>query len=203
MEATCGDKTFWAVNTSGHFAFVKPLGDRAGEHTNINLITTAGNVYTLLVREVSKEPNAHADLKLFLEQADDSAVVAMQHPLYVKADVVSELKKQLDAQQQELASTKATAAVKAAKEIRNDYTWKHGREAETFGLRAIYHDAKFSYIEADSQEAPAVYEVKDGKDSLVQYTLEGGRYVIPKIIDHGYLRVGKMKLEFQRNKEAA
>lgn len=201
MEATCGAKTFWAVNTSGHFAFVKPLGDKAGEHTNINLITTAGNVYTLLVREVSKEANAHADLKLFLEQADEDAVIAMSHPAFVKASQLDEMKKQLDSQAKELAQTKRDAGLSELKKLKHDYMWKDGREAEAMGLHSIYRDDRWMFIEASSQEAPVLHEISDGKDRLINYTLEGNRYVVQKIIDHGYLRVGKKRLEFTRNKE--
>ena len=42
------------------------------------------------------------------------------------------------------------------------------------------------------------YEVKDGKPSLIQYTFKDGRYTIPKILDDGYLRVGKSELKFHR-----
>jgi hypothetical protein len=40
--------------------------------------------------------------------------------------------------------------------------------------------------------------VKDGKPSLVQFELKAGRYIIPKILDEGYLRVGKAELKFHR-----
>ncbi len=67
-------------------------------------------------------------------------------------------------------------------------------------MTAIYHDDRFTYIEANPQEAPAVYEVKDGKPSLIQYQFDqkAGRYTIPKILDDGYLRVGKSELKFHR-----
>ena len=42
------------------------------------------------------------------------------------------------------------------------------------------------------------YDPQDGKPSLVQYQLKDGRYTIPKILDDGYLRVGKRELKFHR-----
>jgi hypothetical protein len=33
---------------------------------------------------------------------------------------------------------------------------------------------------------------------LIQYTFKDGRYTIPKILDDGYLRVGKSELKFHR-----
>jgi type IV secretion system protein VirB9 len=65
-------------------------------------------------------------------------------------------------------------------------------------VTAIYHDDRFTYIEAAPEEAPSVYEVKDGKPSLIQYTFKDGRYMIPKILNDGYLRVGKSELKFHR-----
>ena len=65
-------------------------------------------------------------------------------------------------------------------------------------MTAIYHDDRFTYIEANPQEAPSVYEIKDGKPSLIQYEFKDGRYTVPKILDNGYLRVGKSQLKFHR-----
>jgi type IV secretion system protein VirB9 len=65
-------------------------------------------------------------------------------------------------------------------------------------VTAIYHDDRFTYIEAKPEEAPSVYEVKDGKASLIQYEFKDGLYTIPKILDDGYLRVGKAELKFHR-----
>ena len=45
-----------------------------------------------------------------------------------------------------------------------------------------------------------MYEVKDGKPSLIQFEFDQktGRYTINKILDDGYLRVGKSQLRFHR-----
>jgi hypothetical protein len=40
--------------------------------------------------------------------------------------------------------------------------------------------------------------VKDGKPNLVSFQLENGVYIIPKIVDSGYLALGKKKLTFAR-----
>jgi type IV secretion system protein VirB9 len=67
-------------------------------------------------------------------------------------------------------------------------------------VTGIYHDDRFTYIEAQPSEAPAVYEVKDGKPSLIQFEFDpkSRRYTIDKILDDGYLRVGKSQLRFHR-----
>jgi type IV secretory pathway VirB9-like protein len=201
MDVTCGNKTFWAVNSSRNFAFIKPLGERTNGQTNINLITIAGNVYSLLVKEVSTSTTERADLKVLLDQQEETAKDNINHPQYVRAEEVEALRKSLEKRTEELAQTKRTASIGEVRQIRHDYRWKEGKESEVFGLNAIYHDDKYTYIEANSQNAPSVYEVIDGKESLVPFTLENGKYIVTRIMDHGYLRAGKTKLEFKRERE--
>ena len=73
---------------------------------------------------------------------------------------------------------------------------------EPFLVAAIYHDDKFTYIKCAAQEKPTVYELKDGKPNLVNFDFENGVYVIPKIVDHGYLAVGKQKVNFDREPQS-
>jgi len=39
---------------------------------------------------------------------------------------------------------------------------------------------------------------KDGKPNLISFQFENGVYIAPKIIDAGYLAIGKKKLPFAR-----
>lgn len=45
----------------------------------------------------------------------------------------------------------------------------------------------FTFIRCAAREKPALYEVKDGKPNLISFQLENGVYVVPKILDSGYL----------------
>ena len=65
-------------------------------------------------------------------------------------------------------------------------------------MSAIYHDDRFTYIRSAAREKPALYEIKDGKPNLISFQLENGVYIAPKIIDAGYLAVGKRKFTFAR-----
>jgi type IV secretion system protein VirB9 len=67
-----------------------------------------------------------------------------------------------------------------------------------FDVSAIYHDDRFTYIKSTASEKFSVYEVKDGKPDLINFQLKDGTYVIPKVVDKGYLEVGKHKLIFER-----
>jgi type IV secretion system protein VirB9 len=207
LEVTCGDKEYWPVNWTGNLAYVKPA--KAGGRTNLNLITASGNVYSFLVTEVSENPDAHADLKIFVNPSDASAIVAMKDkPRFISADSVAIYKKQAEdahtqfaaeqaAMQQQLAKERAELLAKYPATIKHDYKYSVGAK-NPFNVTAIYHDDRFTYIEATPEEAPSVYEVKDGKPSLIQYQFKDGRYTIPKILDDGYLRVGKSELKFHR-----
>lgn len=65
-------------------------------------------------------------------------------------------------------------------------------------MSAIYHDESFTYIKCAAREKPALYEIKDGKPNLINFQLENGVYIIPKVIDNGYLAIGKRKITFAR-----
>ena len=201
LEATCGDKENWAVNWTGNLAYIKPA--QKGSSTNINLITASGNVYSFLASEQSGASDAKIDLKIFVNPADSSAIVAMKDkPRYVSADSVEAYKKAAEQAQKQKEFEKERTELKASypSTIRHDYKFNPGSNAKPFHVAAIYHDDRFTYIEATPQEAPAVYEVKDGKPSLIQYDFDAktNRYIIPKILDQGYLRVGKSELRFAR-----
>ncbi len=81
---------------------------------------------------------------------------------------------------------------------RRDYTYNAKAARAPFSVTAIYHDDKFTYIKCTAQEKPTIYEVKDGKPNLINFELANGVYVIPKIVDQGYLALGKKKLSFER-----
>jgi type IV secretory pathway VirB9-like protein len=205
MDAYCGDKSFWSINYDRNLAFVRPDTDKPGERTNINLVTTSGNVYSFIVREVSKDPAAKADLRMLIEQADTDSIVAMNgKPQYVRADQLVGVSRELQDVKSELIRTRVTAADKEVKNIHHDYAWKHGKEEKLFAVHAIYHDDKFTYIEASPQEAPTLYKMVDGKDdAIVDYKFVDGRYRVPEILEGGYLRIGKSKLAFKREKESS
>ena len=80
--------------------------------------------------------------------------------------------------------------------MRFSYRFEAGKKP--FNVRAMYNDDKFTYIQARPEETPALYEVKDGKPNLVDFSYKNGVYVVTKILDEGYLAIGKQKLAFKR-----
>ena len=65
-----------------------------------------------------------------------------------------------------------------------------------FLVRAIWHDGQFTYIKTDARELPALYEMKDGAPALVNFNVENGTYVVPKVVERGYLSLGKERFSF-------
>lgn len=194
MEAATGDKDFWVVDVVGNFCFVHPA--KAGISSNLNLITDKGNIYSFTLQDVSGSTDA-PDLKVIIQPADRSSIVASQGPpQFVPAA-------QLEQSQQALTAVQAhvTQAVDEYKSayplsLKFDYNF-HANEAP-FDIEAIYHDEQFTYIKSDAPEKFSVYEMKDGKPNLVTYELNNGTYIIPKVMDSGYVELGKKRLDFTR-----
>ena len=81
LDFTTGDKEFWIINGAHNLCYVHPA--KAGIRSNLNLITASGHVYSFLLTEISSEPNAQPDLKLFVEPKENSGAMSLQG--YVRA----------------------------------------------------------------------------------------------------------------------
>src|SRR5580700_932456 len=77
MEAATGDKDFWIVDVVGNFCFVHPA--KPGISSNLNLITDKGNIYSFTLQDISALSTT-PDLKVIVEPADRSAIVAASGP---------------------------------------------------------------------------------------------------------------------------
>ena len=60
----------------------------------------------------------------------------------------------------------------------------------------IWHDGQFTYVKTDATELPALYELKDGTPALLNFQVHRGTYVIPKVLDRGYLALGSAHFSF-------
>lgn len=206
LDFTTGDREFWIINGSHNLCYVHPA--QAGIRSNLNLITASGHVYSFLLTEISSDPNAQVDLKLFVEPKESTASNGTLRG-YVLAAEAEAYKKELEAAHNQAAEEVRAAQTRAAEEVsqfrstypaklRFDYAVDAKAAREPFLVSAIYHDETFTYIRCGAREKPSLYEVKDGKPNLVSFQLENGVYIVPKIVDAGYLAVGKKKLTFTR-----
>jgi type IV secretion system protein VirB9 len=194
MEAATGDKDFWIVDVVGNFCFVHPA--KPGISSNLNLITDKGNIYSFTLQDISATA-AEPDLKVIIEPADGSSIVAASGPpQFVPAVQLEQSKQQLAELQSHV--TQAVDEYKSAypTQLKFDYAYK-ANEAP-FDIQSIYHDDKFTYIKTNAPEKFSVYEMKDGKPNLITYDLREGTYIIPKVMDNGYVELGKKRMDFTR-----
>jgi type IV secretion system protein VirB9 len=194
MEAATGDKDFWVVDVVGNFCFVHPA--KAGISSNLNLITDKGNIYSFTLQDVSGS-NAAPDLKVLIEPADRSSIVAANGPQqFVPASQLEQSKQQLAALQSQISQ--AVDEYKSAYPIQLKFDYVYKPNEAPFDIQSIYHDDKFTYIKTNAPEKFSVYEMKDGKPNLISYDLREGTYIIQKVMDSGYVELGKKRMQFAR-----
>jgi type IV secretion system protein VirB9 len=210
LDFTCGDKDFWIVSGNQNFAYVKPA--KEGSQTDLNLITASGNVYSFLLIEVSKQPDSDADLKIFIEPKEESMLSAANgQPRFATAQQIEDYRRQVEIAKTEARDAKQaaqTAVERETSQFRNEYpaklkfVYRFDPSKKPFNITAMYHDGKFTYIQAHPDEPPALYELKDGKPDLIQFEFRSGVYVAAKVLDSGYFAIGKQKLSFVRQDSA-
>jgi len=194
MEAATGDKDFWIVDVVGNFCFVHPA--KQGISSNLNLITDKGNIYSFTLQDISASAE-NPDLKVIVEPADRSAIVAASGPpQFVPAAQLEQSKQQLAVLQSHVAQAVDEYKSTYPTQLKFDYVYK-ANEAP-FDIQSIYHDDKFTYIKTNAPEKFSVYEMKDGKPDLINYDLRDGTYIIPKVMDSGYVELGKKRMDFTR-----
>jgi type IV secretion system protein VirB9 len=137
------------------------------------------------------------DLKVLVEPADRSALVASSGPAqFVPAAELQQSREQLAQIQSHVSQVVDEYKSAYPLALKFDYAF-HLHEAP-FDVESIFHDDKFTYIKTTAPEKFSVYEMKDGKPNLVKYDLRDGTYVIPKVMDSGYLQLGNKRMEFTR-----
>ncbi len=209
LDFTTGDKEFWIINGAHNLCYIHPA--QAGIRSNLNLITASGHVYSFLLTEISSDANAEPDLKIFVEPKEQSGIGTGAFAQgYVPATEAEAYKREIQTiRDQSNAQVQAaqTSAQQQIQKFRSEYSAKLQFDyqfdvkgtGKPFLVSAIYHDDTFTYIKCAASEKPAIYEIKDGKPNLINFELQNGVYIVPKIVDIGYLAIGKKKLAFSRH----
>jgi type IV secretion system protein VirB9 len=201
LDFVCGDKDFWVVSGAQNLAYVKPA--KAGATTNLNLVTASGHVYSFLLTEGAADP----DLKLYVEPDDTFTVPSTTSPRFYTAAQVEDLRSATAEARKEATAAKEAAAKSADETIRAfraayptmlEFPYVVRGDRKPFNVVAIFHDDRFTYIKANASELPSLYELIDGTPNLINFQVEHGVYVVPKILDRGYLASGAKKLTFER-----
>ena len=214
LDFVCGDKDFWVISGAQNLAYIKPA--KAGAKTNLNLITASGHIYSFLLVEGAADP----DLKLYVTPDDGFAAPATSKRFY-SASQVDELRLAVrDAQQEaeaarlaasqsmeaaKAAADKATAEVeqqvgafRAAYPATLQFPYRFRWNAKPFFVTAMFHDGQFTYIRTAGNELPALYEVRDRAPNLVNFQVQDGLYIVPKVLEAGYLVIGEQQLVFDQ-----
>jgi len=193
LDVLCGDKEFWVITAAHNMAHLKPA--KEGAATNLNLVTASGTVYSFLLTESKMPP----DLKVYVLPDADAGP---KRTKYYSAGQVTELQAALtDArvaiETVQRRSEETLAGFRKAYPATLNFAYRTPAYAKPFYVSSIWHDGQSTFIKADARELPALYEVTaGGTPSVVNFQVENGMYVVPKVLDRGYLAIGKEKFEF-------
>ncbi len=204
-----GDTVDWVFD-GGHVAsrFISIKPKLANSTTDVHIVSDHGNEYTLQLREISGDGDPHFDSKVFITPGDQAGKDKLaQMPVFVPAAELDKVKLEATAARAKAATDEKAAATEAEQyrsrypgQLHFDYAWDK-KKAAALGLQQIWRDDKFTYLRGQFQETPALYELKDGKGSLINFDFANGLYTIPKTVLVGYLAIGKQRVDFHREGE--
>ena len=201
-----GDTASWVFD-GGHVAsrYISIKPKVAGSVTDVHIVSDHGNEYTLQLREVSADPDPHYDSKVFLspgDQAGKDKLVAL--PVFVPAADLDKARRETAEAEAKGATERKQAEAKAETyrsqypgQLHFDYAWDR-KKADALGLQQVWRDDKFTYLRGKFEETPVLYELKDGKGSLINWDYADGLYTVPKTVFQGYLTIGKQRVDFKR-----
>ena len=208
-----GDTVSWvfdAGRVASRYISIKPK--IADSTTDLHIVSDHGNEYTIELHEISSDKaNPHFDSKVYVTSDDAKAAENIaKAPVFVPAAEAeakeAELKKQADdarkaaeKDHKSLATAAETYEASYPGTLHFDYEWNH-KKGSALGIQEIWRDDKFTYLRGHFQETPALYELKDGKGSLINYDFANGLYTIPKTVAQGYLAIGKQRVDFKQIK---
>ena len=210
LDFVVGDSEYWHLTGAANVAYLKPLAEDAA--TNVALVCESGRIYSFLVAEHAKEPT---DLVFRVEEGAEAAgmsAVGAGAPAFVARSEVAAYREMAAeaaesarrAQQlAEEAVAQAEADLVAATEafrtgypgrLAFEYALDRNATRRPFLVEAMWHDGEFTYLRSRAQEAPALYELKDGEPSLVAFDLsEDGLYTAHRVLGDGWLQLGEKR----------
>lgn len=196
LDVVCGDKDFWVISSTHNIAHIKPA--KEGAATNLNLVTASGAVFSFLLNEKGSGPPP--DLKIYVTTEAETTPSTPKYYTAAQFDLaqaeLQEAKSALDAERRRAAD--AIAAYRHAYPGQLHFAYGPVKYEKPFFVSAIWHDGRFTYLKTDAAELPAIYEVKDGAPAIVNFDVRDGVYVVPKVLDRGYLALGKAQFPFSQ-----
>ncbi len=214
LDFVVGDAGFWHLSGAANLAYVKPLAE--GVRTNVALVCASGRIYSFLATE-GGTPYLVVRVEREEQQAENPLISAEEHqPAFVARSEVEgyremarQATKAVRDVQAEADTRVGDAKKKAQAEVdrfRSEYPeelafpYKLDRNAKKwpFLVEAMWHDGRFTYLRSSAQESPALYELKDGRPSLVAYDLTpDGLYIVRHVVGDGWLQIGKRRARWR------
>ncbi|MXX71103.1 MAG: hypothetical protein F4213_13050 [Boseongicola sp. SB0677_bin_26] len=210
LDFVAGDSEYWHLTGAANVAYLKPLAEDAA--TNIALVCESGRIYSFLVSEHGAKP-PHLVVRV---DADAEAPGASGAPGFVARSEVAAYRRMAaeatagargareDAEARIVEARKlADAEIEAFRSeypgrLRFEYRLDSGASRRPFLVEGMWHDGRFTYIRSRAQEAPALYERKDGEPSLVAFDLTAdGLYVARHVLADGWLQVGDRRVHWR------
>jgi type IV secretion system protein VirB9 len=215
MKAFIADTKNWKLESGREDQASRYLSIKVGEpltrETTLNVVSDHEANYTFKL-SLNEE---HCDSKVSIDADSQLATeIKKTEPWAAPADV-ARLKQQVEQAQRGAAAAEQKAHSEAEdyrasypSKLHFDYRWD-AKAAARLRVHAIWRDDRFTYIAAAPEETPALYELKEGKPSLISFDFANGVYWTGRIVNDGYLAVGgngngkhQEKVEFHRVPEA-
>ena len=196
LDVLCGDRDFWVISATHNIAHVKPA--KAGAETNLNLVTSSGTIYSFMLTEKSSPP----DLKVYV-QGEPGGNEREAEVLLRRAGGGAANRRSRNcapSARDEASGSWTRLSRPIGSSIPRGFSFRTARPStrsrSSFGRCGT--TAQFTYVKSDATELPALYELKDGKPSIVNFQVREGTYVVPKVLDRGYLVLGTQRFTFEQ-----
>ena len=205
LDFVVGDSDYWHLSGAANLAYLKPIATDV--RTNVTLVCASGRLYAFLASEGAESPHLVVRVERTaggVGGADESP----HKPAFVPRSMVEGYQRAARQANEAALAAKSDAEAevneakrKAAKTIdqfRSNYParlkWPYRLEKSAFEqpflVEALWHDGQFTYLRCRAQEAPALYELKDGSPNLVSYDLsQDGLYVVRHVLGDGWLAI--------------
>ena len=214
LDFVVGDSEYWHLTGAANLAFLKPIAE--GVTTNVALVCESGRIYSFLVTERSAD-QPHLVVRIENQAPEDPRISPAGHKVAFvargqvaayqqMAETAMETAKaaQVDADiriaEAEAEEARNTETFRAAYPTRLKFPYRLDDRAKKwpFLVEGMWHDGQFTYLRANAQESPSMYEEKDGKPALVGYDLqEDGLYIARHVLGDGWLQIGKQKAKWR------
>ena len=214
LDFVAGDSEYWHLTGAANVAYLKPLAEDAA--TNVALVCESGRIYSFLVEEHGeKPPHLVVRVEPGAEAAGISGFGAGGPAFVARSEVAAYREMAAEATEAALAAQEEAEvrilearartqveieAFRAEYPARLAFEYRLDSDASRrpFVVDAMWHDGRFTYIRSRAQEAPALYELRDGEPALVAFDLsEDGLYVARHVLGDGWLQIGDRRARWR------